>query len=112
MNSQLEAVEQEIEINKAQIELDKKLGRLFKNKDFQEIVLEMYFKDEALRLVKVRAAPHIQANPDLLKENENAINAIGFFYQFLNAIDQGGRTAEYNLRQNEEARQEILAEEV
>lgn len=111
MNPNLEAVEREIAENRAQIELKRKLDRLFDNRDFQDIILEKYFRDEPARLVKQRADPAIQEKATLLAAVDNAISAIGFFFQFLNGIDQKGRTAEYNLRQNQETLQEMLSED-
>lgn len=106
----LEAIENEIASNQAAIELDKILGRLWTNKDFQELILKRYLTDEPARLVKLRASPHVQTNPEILAGIDNAINAIGFFHEFLRGIDQAGQTAEFNLKQNQETRQELLAE--
>ncbi len=110
MSVNLQDVEREIENNKTEIELDQALTRLFSNKDFQDIIVGMYMTEEPARLVKLRSAPHIQADPNQLKMIDNAITGIGALFQFLNAIDMAGQTAAHNLRTNEEARQEMLEE--
>ena len=68
--------------------------KLFKNKEFKKVVLEYYFKEEAARLVMAKAS---NLNEDQQKLINNMIYGIG---------------AEQALREDENARTEILQEDL
>lgn len=104
---------EEIEVNlsevNAAIEMRDALMRLSENADFKKIIHEKYFKEEASRLVLLRASPSFSSEEDqkaLLK----SIDAIGEFRMFLNTIDQIGKQMIKSKNDLEESRQELLAE--
>jgi hypothetical protein len=117
MNAQ-EQLEQ-IEISDAQakdlIDDAIALERLYQSSpDFKRIILDGYFKEEASRLALMLAEPY--SNPNLTVEQhqvmiKNKLLAIGELRQYFLKIFHLGNGAEQALRDNEEARQDILSEE-
>lgn len=111
MNQQyLQAVEADIKRNKASVNDGEAVARLMSNKDFKKIILQGYFKDEAVRLVHLKADPAMQS-----EESQRSIvlqmDAIGSFHQYLHIITQLANIAEKNLVTNELMREELLAGE-
>lgn len=105
----LEQVEVSLtEANEA-IEMRNALLRLSENEDFKKIIHQKYFKDEASRLVLLRASPAFSTKEDqeaLLK----SIDAIGEFRMFLNTIDQVGKQMIKSKEDLENTREEMLQE--
>jgi hypothetical protein len=108
---QLRQVQLTIEQAKASIERMKKLQRLFQNEDFQDIINEGYFVEEAARLVGARADANIQG-----KEQQRHINllidGVGALRHYFSNIERWGRMAEDALKNHEETREEILREQL
>lgn len=111
MSNELEILEREIESNKEEIDRDETLARLWKNKDFQKIIVEGYLTEHVLDLVKQRATPVILSSPDLLKIQDATIAGVGFLHQYLNKVEQNGQRAKFQLEQNNATKAEILQEE-
>lgn len=106
---QLEKIEVSIEQAQFNIARKAKLMNLMKNPDFNSLVLEDYFLKEASRLVLVRADPNMQ-DEEHQKAIDQAIVSIGGFRQYINTIMQLGSMAERALKDDQETREEILAE--
>ena len=83
--------------------------KLFKNKEFKKVVLEYYFKEEAARLVMAKAS---NLNEDQQKLINNMIYGIGALSNFFDAVLTRGTQAEQALREDENARTEILQEDL
>ena len=107
----VEQVEINIEQAKAMIDNMKALERLTANKDFNNLIIEGYFKEEASRLVLLRADPSFSA-PNMQADLLKAIDAIGQFKLYCNTIMGMGRTAERSLEADEQTLEELLAEAV
>ena len=107
--SEIEQIE--ISIDEARKEVTKmdSLLRLISNKDFTALVDDGYFVEEASRLVMLRADADMQDATSQLSIN-NRITAVGYFRQYLQSIMQVGRMSEQGIREDEETRQELLAE--
>lgn len=109
MTNELQSIEREITANKEMIARYEALERLRKNPDFNNIVMEGFFKDEAVRLVNLKAHPAMQK-----EENQKAINkdidAIGSLYYYFMTIESQAIQAEKSLAYAEESRDEILQE--
>jgi len=105
---------QQIEISLAQarntIERAEALSRLRDNKDFKLLFMEGYFRDEAARLVLLKADPNMQEESKQQQVN-NMLTAIGYVSQYLNAVAQLGAMAQRAIQENEQTREEIIAEE-
>ena len=81
----VQAIELSIEQARAMVEKADALDRLMANKDFKLIISEGYFKEEAIRLVELKAAPQMESDVHqtaVLK----SIDAIGELQQHFNAI--------------------------
>ncbi len=109
--SEIEQIE--VSIDAARKDVDKMEGllRLIKNNDFKSLIDDGYFVDEASRLVILRADPAMQSDT-LQKTIDDGITAVGHFRQYLNTVMQIGRMAEQGIKEDEDTRQELLAEEL
>jgi|TARA_R110000823_G_scaffold181246_2_gene313531 hypothetical protein len=83
--------------------------KLFKNKEFKKVVLEYYFKEEAARLVMAKAS---NLNEDQQKLINNMIYGIGALSNFFDAVLTRGTQAEQSYKDDENARTEILQEDL
>ena len=86
------------------------LSRLMQNPDFQAVILNGYFKDEAVRLVSAKAAPQMKAS-----ENQEAIltalDGIGSLQQHINTVFALGENARSAIEDGRQALDEIATEE-
>jgi hypothetical protein len=64
-------------------EFGQAIERLKVNRDFQKVVLEGYFREEAIRLVNAKASPECES-PDKQRSIVTQIDAIGCFHGYLN----------------------------
>lgn len=105
---------QEIEKNIAQakeiVELGNAMERLSQNRDFKKIVKEGYFRDEAIRLVHLKADPNMQT-PEKQQAVLLQMDAIGAVNQYFQTIFHRAAVASKAIAADEEVRDEILAEE-
>ena len=90
-------------------ELGEALARLRSNRDFKRIVLEGYFKDEAVRLVQAKALPNLQSGAsqaDLIRQ----IDAIGSLQEYFRTVDYMADQARKELVSGQQEIEEILRE--
>jgi len=111
IDQQIEQIELSIEAAKANVEKMEALLRLIDNKDFKDIIDDGYFRDEAARVVILKADPEMQ-EAKYQDQLDKSIVAIGQLRQYFRSIMQMGRMAERSIRDDEETRQELLAEAV
>ena len=107
---QIEALEISIEQTKEAIAMLDALKALEKNKHFKKLISEGYFRDEASRLVLLKADPSM-ASPEHQKLLEDSIIACGHFRQYLSSVYQLGNMAAQALLSDEATREELLAGE-
>lgn len=107
--SQLEQIDVGIDQAKAIIELGQSLDRLQTNKDFVKLINEGYLKDEAVRLVGLKADSNLQS-PEHQKRIDDGIMGIAQLKHHLRFVSQMASQARQDLTDYEEARQEVLAE--
>lgn len=106
--SDIEEIEVTIEELKKTVARRDLLRKLESNREFRKIFLEGYFKDEAARLTALSAEPSQEkARPQIMLE----IQAISCVRQFLRNIGMMGDIAERELRDNQEALDEVRAME-
>jgi hypothetical protein len=108
-NSELEQIELTIEEAQKSIDKMEALERLRKNADFKVLIEGGFLKEEAARLVLMKAEPNLQ-DEFQQKMLDNMIIAVGYFRQYLNKIYQFGRHAEQAIESHRETRNEIMAE--
>lgn len=109
IENDLQAVEVSIEDAKEKIRKRDALKKLIDLPQFKEIVDEGYFKEEAVRLVHLKADYNMQ-DPQQQEFVIKAIDAIGVFRGYLSRIFQQGNSAENALKEYEATREEMLAE--
>jgi hypothetical protein len=109
-NEQIEAIERDIKKAKASVDFGKLVLKLKGNRDFQKVVLEGYFEQEAIRLVHLKASPHMQA-PDKQAYIVGAIDAIGAFKGYLDAALWNADQAAASLESSEAELADALQEQ-
>ncbi len=108
---QLDQVEISIKQAKEKISYMKSLEKLAKNKDFKNLIDTGYLEKEAIRLVHLKADFNM-ASEDNQKYINDAINAVGFFRNYLSTVFQQGEHAKQALVSHEETREEILSDDL
>lgn len=105
---------EEIELNIKQaqefVDFGVSLERLSSNRDFKKVIKEGYFKDEAIRLVHLKADPSMQT-PERQAAVVKSIDAIGALSEYFRTMEyratQAAKAIEYDL----ETRNELLGED-
>jgi len=109
--TELETIEMTIEEAKKQVALMETYQRLLNNPDYQAIFSKGLFEEEAIRVVRARAYPHLQSE-DQQMNLVNRLNTIGDLQMYLLQINQMGQTAERGLVDHYKAKDEILEEQL
>jgi hypothetical protein len=81
-DAQISQIEVSMEEARKIIDRGEMMERLIKIPDFDKLIHEHYFKEEASRLVLLRAHPGYQ-DEESQRDINNSIDAIGHFRQFL-----------------------------
>jgi hypothetical protein len=110
MSQELQLLDKRIDQAKQTIELGKALDRLRSNKDFKKVFGELYFREEAIRLVTLLADPNMQT-PEKQQDILGQMQAIGRVGDFLRVLEHRVMLAEGELAADEETREIILAED-
>ena len=107
--NQAEQIELSIQQARAKVELMQAVQRLISNKDFDKVITEGYFKEEASRLVLLKADSAMQS-----AENQHSIeqdiNAIGRFRLYVVNQIKLGEMALRAIQEDEATREELLKE--
>lgn len=85
------------------------LRALEKNKDWQTLITECYFKTEPVRLVMLKADVNAQT-PEMQEAIDKDITSIGNLRQFFAAVIQLGENAESSLEEHRKALDELQDE--
>lgn len=106
---ELRELESNIKDLNEMVQLGTALDRLRKNRDFKKVIEQEYLKEEAIRLV------HLKADPNMQGEREQArvirdLDAIGSFTQFLDLIVHKTDAAKDALDECEDLRAELEAD--
>lgn len=107
----VQLIEVSIEEANKQVNLGKALDKLHKNREFKQIILEGFFKEEAIRLVGLKAHPAMQDEAQqaaILKE----IDAIGSLRNYFGKIYQGAAMADQSIISHEQELEALRAEGV
>jgi hypothetical protein len=110
MTNAVDEIQVDIEQAREVVAESEALNRLFKNTDFKKLILEGYFKDEAARLVELKAAPQMQGEAQQ-KMLLAAIDSIGGLQQHFNKIWVMGEQAEQAIEQSQIELNELTEEE-
>ena len=109
-DTEIEAIEREVRNAQTIIKFADALRRLKKNKDFIDVVLNGYFKEDAIRLV------HLKARPDMQSEESqklviSQIDAIGAFSAYMNTAFHKEQMAKKTMEDIEYARDNLSDDE-
>lgn len=107
---ELEQVEVTITAAKKAIEERDAMLRLTTNNDFKTVIEELYLKEEALRLVDLKCSHTL--TPEQKTNVDNMLFGIGSLKGFISNVFALGSQMEQALAENQEAREEILAEDL
>lgn len=107
----IKEIEDNIKEARKTVELGHSLERLFNNRDFKKIVLEGYFRDEAIRLVHLKGDPAVQS-----AESQAAIirsmEAISELSNYFRNVRHQVMLAEKSIQSDEAMIEELLEEEL
>lgn len=93
-------IEADIAAARKFVELRDSLQKLESNKDFKRIIRDGFFRDEAIRLVHLKADPAHQT-PERQASIGKQIDAIGALSSFFRVIDFNAAQAESAIAQSE-----------
>lgn len=110
-NATIQAIEDNIRQARKIAEVGEALERLRNNRDFKKVMLEGYFEQEAIRLVHLKSDQNVQS-PDMQKSIIAQIDAIGAVSQYFSTVMHKASIARKAIASDEEARDEILEEEL
>ena len=105
----IESLENNIKEAEKLVELGTAVDRLRTNKDFKRVVLDGYFKDEAVRLVMLKADPNMQSTQSqdsIVKQ----MDAIGALNGYLMTIKYFATQAARGIEADSNTIEELLAE--
>jgi hypothetical protein len=107
----LQQLEMSIKQSQEIVDMGDSLERLMNNRDFKKVILDGYFKQEAIRLVHLKTDDNMQSD-----ESQNSIErqmiGIGSVNGYLNTLRIRARMAANSLAADEETRNELLAEDL
>ena len=110
-NDTVQEIERNIKQAKSLVESGDALERLKGNKDFKKIILDGFFEKEAIRLVHLKADLNMQSG-ETQRSIVGQMDAIGTLHQYFNTILMQANQASKSIAADEEARDELLAEEL
>ena len=108
-NPSVEEIQVDIDEAKETVEIMNALERLQNNPDFKKIIADGYFKEEAYRLVGLKASPAMQA-PERQAAMLKAIDGIGSLQQHFQMIWVMGDQANQLIQQADIALEEMALE--
>jgi hypothetical protein len=106
LDQEIKALDNNIESAKESIEFGSAVGKLRSNRDFKQVILEGYFKAEAIRLVHLKADPNMQS-PEKQQSIVSQMDAIGAFMQYLDTAMHMAALATRTKEESEELRSEL-----
>ena len=109
--AQLQQIEISLEDAQSNVALAEKLNRLHKNKDFQDLIIEGYFKDEASRAVLLKSDPEMCEDREQ-KQIGDIITSIGGLRQYFHKVFRLGQMSEQSMEADKQTRQDLLAEDL
>ncbi len=111
--SEAQIVQVELEIEQAQeaLELGKALDRLQNNNDFNKLINEQFLREEAIRLVGLKADPAMQS-PEAKEAINNQQLAISGLLAYFRKVFAMADQAERAIDSAEEALEELRIENI
>jgi hypothetical protein len=108
-NSTLEAIEISLKEARKMVDLGRSLERLEMNPDFQKVIRDGYFRDEAVKLVHARVQPNLQL-PQQQAWLVSRMDAIGALSQYFENLRNDAGLAAKALEDGTKTQAELLTE--
>jgi len=108
--SNTQQVELNIEHARQGVKFGEALDRLMKNRDFQKVILDGFLREEAVRLVHLKADPAMYT-PEDQRDIDAQITAIGMFGAWLRRQRKEAETAQKELLDNQDLLNVLREEE-
>lgn len=108
-NEQIRAIEENIKEAKKIADFGTVLERLQANRDFKQVIIDGYFKEEAIRLVHLKAEPSCQT-PDIQRSIIAQMDSIGNLSKYFQTVYFKADQARKAIGIDEETHAELLAE--
>lgn len=88
----IKELESSIQRANEHVELGKALERLFINRDFKLVIKDGYFRDEAVRLVHLKADPAMESasSQESIIKQMDAIGSLSQYFVVLNMLARNG----------------------
>jgi len=109
--SVIDSIDKSIKVAKVTVEFGSAVARLADNRDFKTVMINGYFRDEAVRLVHLKADPSMQS-AESQRSILSQMDSIGAMSLFLAIAVKMGGMAGQQVAADEATREEILAEEL
>lgn len=109
LDSQIAELDRSIADNTKAVELAKALERLESNRDFRKIIADGYFREEAVRLVHLKADPVMQT-PEKQASIIRQMDSIGNLTDYFNTVRQKGVMSANTITDCETDRDALLNE--
>lgn len=109
LQQNIQEIEIHIDTAKKRIKKWEHLENLRKNPDFKSLIEDDYFKEEASRLVLLKASQQMESQESQIRIL-NMIDAIGHLQQFFMLVEGLGKQAAGALREDEDTLAEMRQE--
>ena len=109
-NQDLGEIELHIEQARHYVDLGKALERLERNPDFQAVIQNDYLKQNAIRLVHLKADPSMRRD-EYQRQIDQEIQAVGALAQYFNVVRMQAEHAALAIAEGEDLRDELAGEE-
>lgn len=109
--TEIKTLEENIQRAKELVECGSAMERLRSNRDFKKVVLDGYFKAEAVRLVHLKADPAMQSDASQASIIRQ-IDAIGSLSDYFRTVNMAAVQAVRAIQGDEETLLELQAEEI
>ena len=107
----IEQIELNLKQAKAMVDMGRSLERLRSNRDFKAVIMEGYFKEEAIRLVHLKSSASMQ-DADSQASIIRDMDAIGALNQYFNTLNHRAMLSEKAIEDDSATREELLSEEI
>ena len=105
----IQEIESSIKEAKKMVDMGRALDRLLNNQDFKKLITVGYLETKAIQLVLIKAQAKMQT--DVLQRDINRqIDSIGSLNEYFDEIRHQSLLAATSIINNEETRDEIIAE--
>jgi hypothetical protein len=104
---QIREIEVSVEELKKAVDLKNSVEKLYNNRDFKKVFLNVYFKEEPARLTGLLADDNMIAHRNLIIEDMLSISGV---QDFLRNIVRAGQAAEQKIKEADQLQERIYEE--